>query len=99
MWWLVSITIFEILDIFFILLFKLLARSIRAWDWYSAECSFVYVSKIAFFGSLTAGRETIYSLLGPDKTFTWNNNLYHTNYLTEINLLTTREQKFSQVAE
>ena len=39
------------------------------------------------------------SLLGPDKTFTWNNNLYHTNYLTEINLLTTREQEFSQTAE
>ena len=39
------------------------------------------------------------SLLGPDKTFTWNNNLYHTNYLTEINLLTTREQEFSQIAE
>jgi hypothetical protein len=42
---------------------------------------------------------TARSLLGPNKVFTWNNEAYHTNYIEEGNLLTTREQKFSQVAE
>ena len=42
---------------------------------------------------------TARSLLGPNKVFTWNNSEYHTNYIEEVNLLTTREQEFSQVAE
>ena len=39
---------------------------------------------------------TARSLLGPNKVFTWNNSEYHTNYIEEVNLLTTREQEFSQ---
>ena len=39
------------------------------------------------------------SLLGPDKTFMWKNDLYHTNFVEEVNLLTTQEQEFLQVAE
>ena len=39
------------------------------------------------------------SLLGPDKTFRWNNKLYHTNFVEEISLLTTKEQEFLQVPE
>ena len=35
------------------------------------------------------------SLLGPNETFEWKNDLYHTNYMEEISLLTTREQEFS----
>ena len=42
---------------------------------------------------------TARSLLGPNKVFTWNNEEYHTNYIEEGNLLTTREQEFSQIAE
>ena len=39
------------------------------------------------------------SLLGPNKTFKWHDAIYHTNYTEEVNLLTTREQEFSQIAE
>ena len=39
------------------------------------------------------------SLLGPDKTFTWHGKLYHTNFLEEISLLTTKEQEFLQIPE
>ena len=39
------------------------------------------------------------SLLGPDETFEWKNDLYHTNYQEEMNLLTTKEQEFLQIAE
>jgi ABC-type glycerol-3-phosphate transport system permease component len=39
------------------------------------------------------------SLLGPDKTFRWHNDLYHTNFVEEISLLTTKEQEFLQIPE
>lgn len=37
------------------------ARSISACAWYSAECSFVYESRIARFGSPAAGSGTSYA--------------------------------------
>jgi ABC-type glycerol-3-phosphate transport system permease component len=37
------------------------------------------------------------SLLGSDETFIWHGKLYHTNFLEEISLLTTKEQEFLQV--
>ena len=39
--------------------FNFLAKSINAWDWYSAEYSFVYVSRIAFLLSPFFGRGTL----------------------------------------
>ena len=39
------------------------------------------------------------SLLGPNKLFMWKDDVYHTNFVEEVNLLTTQEQEFLQVAE
>ncbi|OLT52232.1 hypothetical protein BJF88_14120 [Cellulosimicrobium sp. CUA-896] len=44
------------------------ARSMSACDWYSAECSLVYVSRIAVRGSPGAGSTTSYAASGPSSS-------------------------------
>ena len=59
------------------------------------DSSYIWEKESTFDNAFNTAR----SLLGPNKVFTWNNSEYHTNYIEEVNLLTTREQEFSQIAE
>ena len=59
------------------------------------DSSYIWEKESTFDNAFNTAR----SLLGPNKVFTWNNEEYHTNYIEEGNLLTTREQEFSQIAE
>ena len=59
------------------------------------DSSYIWEKESTFDNAFNTAR----SLLGPNKVFTWNNEKYHTNYIEEGNLLTTREQEFSQIAE
>ena len=59
------------------------------------DSSYIWEKESTFNNAFNTAR----SLLGPNKVFTWNNEEYHTNYIEEGNLLTTREQEFSQIAE
>ena len=57
--------------------------------------SFIWEGENSFDRAFSMAR----SLLGPNNTFQWHDKLYHTNFLEEVTLLTTKEQKFLQVPE
>tara|TARA_Y100000593_G_scaffold92282_1_gene183365 strand:+ start:1158 stop:1559 length:402 start_codon:yes stop_codon:yes gene_type:complete len=56
------------------------------------ESEFIWEDRNTFDDAFRIAR----TYLGPDNVFIWNDKHYHTNFAEEMNLLTTREQEFSQ---